>query len=81
MTKTIDEILGLIPDELRNKLRIDVDENEFSVMGLETIIIVRNPVDIVIHENKSGETLYSIVTKNAGEFIVSSSGATFATIV
>lgn len=82
MTKSIDEILGQIPEELRNKLRIEVNVDEFSINGLETIIIVRNPVDIIVYTNKSAdEKQYSIKTKNGGEFVVSNSGSTFVTIV
>lgn len=83
MSKTVKEILDIIPEELRDTLRIDVDEdeNEFAINGLETIIIVRNPIDITMYESKDGEKLYTIKTKNGGEFVLSDNGNTFATIV
>jgi hypothetical protein len=81
--RSVKEILDQIPEDIRKKLGIDdIDDNGFRIYGLETVIIVQNPIDIDIYEAQStGEKQYTIKTKNGGQFVVTDSGSTFVTIV
>lgn len=82
MTENIKEMLEKLPEELRNKLRIDVwDENGIQIDGLETVIQIRNIVDIDVRNSKPDQIAYTIKTKNGGEFVIKSTGSTYVTIV
>lgn len=81
--KSVKKILEQIPEDIRKRLCIDEwdDGSGFQIDGLETVIAVRNPVDIRVHKfDNSEQEEYIIKTKNGGEFIVHKTGGTYLTI-